>query len=260
MTKESCTLFAEHSLSETPLPAIGKRADDGYGITEAVIGRTEILNLLRALESSSLKRSLAGARHLMSESVVSDVANDVRLLTVARTFLGTNPIPYRATLFDKSSAQNWLVPWHQDTALPLCERRDIPGWGPWSVKAGVTYAHAPASMLSRIVALRLHFDDSRDDNGPLRVLPGTHVLGVLSDAEIQRVVRELRQPNVSWAPAESLPCGRSFYMPRPRPGPIVRAECCTSNTPRRWTRTMASESRSHDHEKGIKNPGHHVVA
>jgi ectoine hydroxylase-related dioxygenase (phytanoyl-CoA dioxygenase family) len=190
MTKESCTLFAEHSLSETPLPAIGKRADDGYGITEAVIGRTEILNLLRALESSSLKRSLAGARHLMSESVVSDVANDVRLLTVARTFLGTNPIPYRATLFDKSSAQNWLVPWHQDTALPLCERRDIPGWGPWSVKAGVTYAHAPASMLSRIVALRLHFDDSRDDNGPLRVLPGTHVLGVLSDAEIQRVVRE----------------------------------------------------------------------
>src|SRR6185503_20584462 len=103
MTKESCTLFAEHSLSETPLRPISESVDDGYGITEAVIGPTEILNLLRALETSSLKRSLAGARHLMCQPAVYEVASDARLLTVARTFLGTNPIPYRATLFDKSS-------------------------------------------------------------------------------------------------------------------------------------------------------------
>ena len=64
----------------------------------------------------------------------------------------------------------------------------MPGWGPWSVKAGVTYAHAPAAALRRVVALRLHFDDSRLDNGPLRVLPGTHTLGVLSGPEIGRVV------------------------------------------------------------------------
>ena len=99
--------------------------------------------------------------------------------------------PFRATLFDKSSARNWLVPWHQDTALPLRERRDAPGWGPWSIKAGITYAHAPATTLSRVVALRLHFDDSREDNGPLRVLPGTHALGVLSEADTERLVREI---------------------------------------------------------------------
>jgi ectoine hydroxylase-related dioxygenase (phytanoyl-CoA dioxygenase family) len=127
----------------------------------------------------------------MRHPAVSRVAIDSRLLAIARAFLGTNPIPYRATLFDKSTAQNWLVPWHQDTALPLCERRDVQGWGPWSIKAGITYAHAPATALSRVIALRLHFDDSRADNGPLRVLPGTHALGVLSDADIQRLVGEI---------------------------------------------------------------------
>ena len=82
---------------------------------------------------------------------------------------------------------NWLVAWHQDTALPLVERRELSGWGPWSVKDGVTYAHAPASALSEAVALRLHLEDSLAENGPLRVLPGTHQLGVLSDEEMLRL-------------------------------------------------------------------------
>ena len=74
--------------------------------------------------------------------------------------------------------------WHQDTALPLRDRRDVAGWGPWSVKDGVNYAHAPAQALEKVLALRLHVDDSTLDNGPLRVLPGTHTQGVLTEEEI----------------------------------------------------------------------------
>jgi ectoine hydroxylase-related dioxygenase (phytanoyl-CoA dioxygenase family) len=106
---------------------------------------------------------------------------------IARETLGGEAFPFRATLFDKSPAANWLVVWHQDTALPLRERRDAPGWGPWSVKDGVNYAHAPESALSRVVALRVHLDDSTAENGPLRVLPGTHTLGVLTDETLHEL-------------------------------------------------------------------------
>lgn len=41
----------------------------------------------------------------------------------------------------------------------------------------------------QVTALRLHLDDSREDNGPLRVLPGTHELGVLDDAAVQQLAR-----------------------------------------------------------------------
>jgi ectoine hydroxylase-related dioxygenase (phytanoyl-CoA dioxygenase family) len=41
--------------------------------------------------------------------------------------------------------------------------------------------------LAQVVALRLHLDDSRADNGPLRVLPGTHTLGLLTESEIARL-------------------------------------------------------------------------
>ena len=41
---------------------------------------------------------------------------------MAQEVLGRAALPFRATLFDKSPTPNWLVVWHQDTALPLCER------------------------------------------------------------------------------------------------------------------------------------------
>jgi len=59
------------------------------------------------------------------------------------------------------------------------------------MKEGVIYAHAPASALARILALRVHLDDSTAQNGPLRVLPGTHKLGVLSDEKIRQLALEI---------------------------------------------------------------------
>jgi ectoine hydroxylase-related dioxygenase (phytanoyl-CoA dioxygenase family) len=116
------------------------------------------------------------------------MARDRRLVDLASAALGCPAEPYRATVFDKSPEANWLVVWHQDTALPLSARHDADGWGPWSKKAGVLYAHAPASALEKIVALRVHLDDSTAENGPLRVIPGSHTLGVLSDARIKALV------------------------------------------------------------------------
>lgn len=65
------------------------------------------------------------------------------------------------------------------------------GWGPWSTKEGIPYAHAPAEVLSQVLALRIHLDNSTTDNGPLKVLPGTHGLGVLEDDRIHQLSEEV---------------------------------------------------------------------
>jgi len=77
----------------------------------------------------------------------------------------------------------------KDTALPLESRNDSTEWGQWSLKAGVLYAHAPAWALSRVLALRISLDASTSENGPLRVIPGSHLAGVLSDDEILGLAR-----------------------------------------------------------------------
>jgi ectoine hydroxylase-related dioxygenase (phytanoyl-CoA dioxygenase family) len=106
------------------------------------------------------------------------------MLALARSALGAGAVAYRATLFEKSGHANWLVAWHQDTVLPLETRFAAADWGPWSRKAGILYSVAPAWALSRIIALRVHLDASTSNNGPLRVLPGSHDSGVLRDEAV----------------------------------------------------------------------------
>jgi len=165
--------------------------DEGYSIHEHVFERREMVSTLDALAKAELARTKAGARHVLAVPAVRELANDRRLIDLAATFVGPDPIPFRATLFDKSASSNWLVVWHQDTALPLRSRVDDPEWGPWSLKADVLYAHAPAWALETVVALRVCLDDSTGSNGPLRVLPNTHLKGVLSDDQIEKLANEI---------------------------------------------------------------------
>jgi ectoine hydroxylase-related dioxygenase (phytanoyl-CoA dioxygenase family) len=156
----------------------------GYWIKENVLSADECDYLLGALAIHLTTRGRAGARHLMSQPAVAALASDKRLLEIARGALGRKAVPFRATLFQKAVNAKWLVVWHQDKALPLEPFSNAPGWGPWSLKAGITYAHAPTSALSRILALRVHLDASTRDNGPLRIVPESHCKGVMSEEEV----------------------------------------------------------------------------
>ena len=115
---------------------------------------------------------------------LTEVARGNELLAIACGVLKAGAIPVRATFFDKSPNSNWLVAGHRDTALLLTKRRDVSGWGSWPMKDGVDYAHPTAAALEQVPALRIHLDDSADANGPLRIVPRTHEIGVLADAEI----------------------------------------------------------------------------
>jgi len=164
--------------------------EQGFEIVPDVFGADTVSSLIAAIESSTIFRSRAGMRHALEVNVVRLLSTDSRLISLAQQALGNCAAPFRATLFEKSPRSNWLVVWHQDTALPLRAKRDVHGWGPWSVKEGVTCAHAPASALEKILAIRVHLDDSTVDNGPLKVLPATHKLGVLSDEAIHKMVEQ----------------------------------------------------------------------
>jgi hypothetical protein len=153
--------------------------NDGYAIHPNVLGDAECDSLIATLDALPGRAIRAGRRHLMALPEIAAMANDPRMTALAK-----RGVPFRATYFDKSPQSNWLVPWHQDTALPIASIDDESGWGPWSVKEGIRYAHAPAWALRQVTALRLSLDDSGEDNGPLRVISHSHELGVLSDDEV----------------------------------------------------------------------------
>ncbi|MDQ3488349.1 MAG: phytanoyl-CoA dioxygenase family protein [Acidobacteriota bacterium] len=168
-----------------------REASPGYTIHESIFEPADMARALTEIAAAAVDRTKAGARHVLNVPIVSALGADPQMLAIASGYVGRDPVPFRATLFDKSSTANWLVVWHQDTALPLRRRIDSAEWGPWSTKAGVLYAHAPAWALETVVALRISLDDSTSTNGPLRVLPNTHLHGVLRDAQIEQLSRKV---------------------------------------------------------------------
>lgn len=160
---------------------------NGYSIHSSAISEHECDAILGELD---LFRSSPGQRRLIESKTIQAIAQDCRLISIASRYISGEPVPFKATFFNKTEDFNWLVPWHQDRVLPIKRRKDLPGWGPWTNKDGIEFAHAPTWALSRVIALRLHLDSSTTFNGPLRVIPGSHTLGVLDQAQVVNVANK----------------------------------------------------------------------
>lgn len=103
---------------------------------------------------------------------------------LAGSLLGAGTRPVRAILFDKRGDMNWVLGLHQDRTIAVRERRDVKGYGPWSVKAGQVHVQPPQHVIDRMITLRVHLDDVDADNAPLVILRGSHARGLLTEAEI----------------------------------------------------------------------------
>jgi len=100
------------------------------------------------------------------------------------TVLGPKCFAVRAIFFNKTRRSNWKVVWHQDLTIAVRQRSDVDGFGPWTLKAGVLHVQPPAEVMNDMLAIRLHLDESGLDNGPLRVISGSHREGRLSAGQI----------------------------------------------------------------------------
>lgn len=162
---------------------------DGYDIHECAVSTDEVVALQRAValvegQEVRRKRSVYGVRNLLEVCpAIARLAAAPELHALVAPILGDEAFAVRAIFFDKSPGGNWSLCWHQDNVISVRERREAPGFEGWASKAGVWQVQPPAEVLANMLALRVHLDDSTHDNGPLRVLPGSHVHGWIDDLD-----------------------------------------------------------------------------
>ena len=92
-----------------------------------------------------------------------------------RNLVGANAFAVRGIFFDKLPDANWGVPWHRDETIAVKERIDTPGFIGWSTKDGVAHTRPPRHILDSMVTVRIHLDDCAAQNGPVSVVPGSHL-------------------------------------------------------------------------------------
>lgn len=165
-------------------------ATRGWAVTSPVL-TSDVVAALRADMASIAGANRGGARNLLELASVRALACDPRVRGLAAAVLGPECFAVRALFFDKTAAANWKVVWHQDLTVTAARRKEVPGYGPWTEKAGVPHVQPPVSVLEGMLAIRVHLDACTTDNGPVRVLEGTHTSGRLSSEQIDELRRTL---------------------------------------------------------------------
>ncbi|MCY1040580.1 phytanoyl-CoA dioxygenase family protein [Corallococcus sp. bb12-1] len=161
---------------------------EGFAILPHGISTETVEALLQALHpvsAGATPQRRGGVRNLLEDvPAVRELARAAPVREAAEAVLGSHCFAVRGLLFDKTPDANWKVLWHQDLTIAVRERCDVPGFGSWSEKAGVPCVQPPTEVLEDMVAVRVHLDDCGEDNGPVRILAGSHREGRLSAALI----------------------------------------------------------------------------
>ncbi len=171
-------------------PVRATLAADGFEVADAGVSADEI-GVLREAVSPILAQhqERGGVRNVATllPSVIPVIQGPLK--AAVRPHFGSEPFAVRVLLFDKTPLSNWKVTWHQDVTIAVAQYSEVAGWGPWSRKDGVWHVRPPEPVLAAMLTVRLHLDSCGAENGPVRVIPGSHRLGRLADAGIEAAIR-----------------------------------------------------------------------
>ena len=174
--------------------------DYSFAIREDVLAAHEVALLLEAIEridqAGAIRKrgGIFAVRNLLDvSSEVQELAHSSAVRSMVEPILGPDFIPVRGILFDKIADANWKVPWHQDVTIVVQERVESEGFGPWSIKAGVLHVQPPAFVLEQMLSVRLHLDPCSEENGALRVIPGSHRQGRIPEREIAAIREQVSE-------------------------------------------------------------------
>ena len=123
--------------------------------------------------------SVFGARNLLRDwPPARDVWRCAPLSDVLAEVLGPAFGLVRVLYFDKPPDRSWSLPWHKDLTVAVRDN-ELPSaeFTHPTRKAGVPHVEAPTRLLESMLTARIHLDDVTDENGPLKVVPGSHATG-----------------------------------------------------------------------------------
>jgi len=121
----------------------------GWAVTDPVVDSATVAEL-RDCVAPLVQSGRGGARNLLDEPRIASLATSPALRRFADAVLGESCFAVRALFFDKTADANWKVVWHQDLTVAARERIDLPGYGPWTDKAGVPHVQPPVEVLEQI--------------------------------------------------------------------------------------------------------------
>jgi Phytanoyl-CoA dioxygenase (PhyH) len=160
---------------------------NGFVTIDSYLNPDWIEVLIQEIGALELTLDRAGSRNILELAPsVRKLAHSSEIRSLVEPILGERARVVRGLFFDKNATKNWKVPWHQDRTIAVVQQLEVPDYQSWSLKDGIPHVQPPAAILERMLTVRIHLDRTDELNGALKIIPGSHRHGKLTNDDINR--------------------------------------------------------------------------
>lgn len=160
----------------------------GYTIIDNVFSSNEIETIIKEIEKESnsskvtfrKSKDLFAIRQFLKEvpSIGNSLFND-NLKNVLKSLFKENYFVVKSIYFDKPEKSNWFVSYHQDLTISVNKKLNLEGFSNWTNKENQFSVQPREEFLKSIFTVRIHLDDTDENNGALKVIPKSHDKGIV---------------------------------------------------------------------------------
>jgi ectoine hydroxylase-related dioxygenase (phytanoyl-CoA dioxygenase family) len=163
-----------------------KFSSDGFAVINSVFMDNEINAILLAVSQVDTSKptfrktnDLFAIRQFFKEvPACIDLIFTDKLNDIISNLFGDRYFVVKSIYFDKPEDSNWFVSYHQDLTISVDKKLDIEGFTFWTVKQNQFAVQPPLNILQDNFTIRIHLDNTSEQNGALKVVPKSHLKGV----------------------------------------------------------------------------------
>jgi ectoine hydroxylase-related dioxygenase (phytanoyl-CoA dioxygenase family) len=178
---------------------------NGFTTLENIYSTDEVGEiLLRISQTNPDKETFRKANDLFAirqflkevPGVLNIIFND-NLKAILKEVLGDTYFVVKSIYFDKPQTSNWYVSYHQDLTIAVDKKLKLEGFEFWTSKQNQFAVQPPLAILQSVVTVRIHLDETDENNGALKVIPKSHLKGIYRHETINWTIENEVTCNVS---------------------------------------------------------------
>jgi len=157
--------------------------ENGFTIFDDIFSPDEVERIISTIDQAdttneAFRKSsevFAIRQFLQEVPQVTNLVFNIKIEKLIHQLFGMDYFAVKSIYFDKPASSNWYVAYHQDLTISVDKKVELENYGPWTVKQNQFAVQPPTEILERIFTIRIHLDDTDENNGALRVIPKSHL-------------------------------------------------------------------------------------
>ena len=160
--------------------------ENGFTVINDIFTATEIEQILALVENANTTNPTfrKSADLFAIRQFLKEIPETKQLIFIEKfknlivELFGKNFFVTKSIYFDKPEQSNWFVAYHQDLTISVDKKLELENFGNWTVKQNQFSVQPPLELLEHNFTIRIHLDNTDENNGALKVIPKSHLKGV----------------------------------------------------------------------------------